>query len=293
MQVAVIVNPVAGPPRGRLSGRQAQDLLESRGAEVSLHLTNASGHATELARQAAGRADLVVAVGGDGTVMEVASGLVGTGCPMAVLPTGSGNDFAVANGVTDLDLGLASIFAGVTRELDVGALDDAMFFNSVGLLGSGLVSDTASRLWRWLGRHRYLVAGVYHVMRFRGQRLRWLSPGSDEAVIDDIFMLVEICNGPLTGGGFRFAPDAVFDDRLLDICLFRKTGWLTGLGMLPSAAKGRIIHHPAVSVLRASDMRFVSDQPVAYHRDGEPGILAPGMHRIWIQAEKLLFCRPA
>ncbi len=293
MHIFLIANPVAGPTRGRLRGQQAQDLLEARGAQVSLVTTKEPGHATEIARQAAGRADLVVAIGGDGTVLETASGLFNTECPLAVLPTGSGNDFAVANGVTNVEQGLASIFAGVTLELDVGALDGDLFFNSLGLLGSGLVSGTASRLWRWLGNRRYLLAGAYQVVKFKGQRLRWLAPGSDEVVIDDKFMMVEVCNGPLTGGGFRFAPDAEFDDGLLDICLIRKTNLMTGLGMLPGAARGQVIKNQAVSVLRSRDIRFVSDLPVAYHRDGEPGILDPGVHSVRVLAEKLLFRRPA
>ncbi len=293
MRILVIANPVAGPSRGRLSGEQAGDLLTARGARVTVQTTRAPGHATELAREAVGSVDVVVAVGGDGTVLETASGLVGTGLPLAVLPSGSGNDFATANGVGTIAAGIESIFAGQVCELDVGALDEALFFNSVGLLGSGLVSGTANRLRRWLGQRRYVLAGAYHVMTFKGQRLQWLAPGSDETVIDDVFMMVEVCNGPLTGGGFRFAPDAVFDDGLLDICLFRMVGALTGLRLLPRAAGGQTINHTAASVLRAGDMRFVSDEPVAYHRDGEPGILPAGMHRIRILEEKLRFCRPA
>ncbi len=293
MRIRVIANPIAGPPRGRLSGEQAAELLTARGAEVTVETTRAPGHATDLAAAAAGTVDVVVAVGGDGTVMETASGLVGTGCPLAVLPAGSGNDFATANGVGTLAAGIESIFAGRRCELDVGTLDGDLFFNSVGLLGSGLVSGTANRMRRWLGRNRYVLAGAYHVVAFKGQRLRWLAPGGDEAVIDDIFMLVEVCNGPLTGGGFRFAPDASFDDGLLDIFLFRKVGALAGLRLLPRAASGRIIGHTAASVVRAADMRFTSEQPVAYHRDGEPGVLAAGTHHIGILEEKLLFCRPA
>ncbi|PIV81025.1 hypothetical protein COW53_06605 [bacterium CG17_big_fil_post_rev_8_21_14_2_50_64_8] len=293
MQVVVIANPVAGTSHGRIGGETARELLTGRGAEVVLHTTDHPGHATDLARDSAGSADVVVAVGGDGTLMETATGMVGTGCPLAVLPSGSGNDFATANGITNLEVGLESVFAGNIRELDVGDLDGDLFFNSVGLLGSGMVSAAAARLWRWLGRYRYVVAGGWVILRMSGQRVRWLAPGCEEAVIDDRFMLVEICNGPLTGGGFRFAPDAAFDDGLLDICLVRTMSAWTGLGLLPKASRGRIIDHGAVSVIRSPDMQFESDEPVGYHRDGEAGVLSPGRHRIRVREEKLLFCRPA
>jgi len=292
MKITVIANPVAGTSRGRIGGDRACALLAERGAEAVLHLTEGPGHATDLAREAAASADCVVAVGGDGTLMETATGLAGTGCPLAVLPSGSGNDFATANGIASLQAGLDSVFSGHIRELDVGELDGELFFNSVGLLGSGLVSGTAAGLWRWLGKYRYVLAGAAVIARLRGQRVRWLGPGSEEAVIDDRFMLVEICNGPLTGGGFRFAPDAAFDDGLLDICLVRTMSPWTALGILPKASRGRIIDHGAVSVVRANDMRFESAEPVTYHRDGEAGVLEPGIHRIRIREEKLLFCRP-
>lgn len=293
MKAVVIANPVAGPARSRLGGPEARDLLAARGAEVRLEITGHPGHATELAREAADTADVVVAVGGDGTVLETASGLAGTGCPLAVLPSGSGNDFATANGITGTEAGLDSIFAGRTSELDVGALDGDLFFNSVGLLASGLVSGTAAGLWRGLGRYRYVLAGAWQIARYRGQHVKWLPPGGDRAVIDDRFMLAEICNGPLTGGGFRFAPDASFTDGVLDICLVRTMSPLTAMGLLPKAAAGRIIDHHAVSVLRSADVRFVSEEPVAYHRDGEPGVLPAGEHRVRLREEKLLFYRPA
>jgi len=292
MQAVVIANPVAGPQRGRLSGDEACALLRARGHRTDLQITTHSGHATEIARQAAGSADVVVAVGGDGTVHETATGLVGTGCPLAVLPSGSGNDFAVGNGLTNVEAGLAGLDAGTLVEIDVGRLDDMPFFNSVGLLGNGLVSATAAKLWRWLGRHRYTLAGAWHVVRSHGQEVQWFPPGTTEPVIEDTFMLAEICNGPLTGGGFRFAPDARFDDGVLDICLARRVSVIEGLAILPKAAAGRIIEHPAFTVLRAASMGFSSESPVAYHRDGEYGTLAPGMHTVAIGDAKLLLYRP-
>ena len=105
-------------------------------------------------------------------------------------------------------------------------------------------------------------------------------------------MLVEICNGPLTGGGFRFAPDADFSDGLLDACLIRKLNVITGLRLLPAASRGVRLDHPSVSLIRGSGLQFTCDEPVAYHRDGEPGMLPAGTHVLRVIDQKLLVRRP-
>ena len=96
--IAVIANPFAGTSRGRLSGAEAVAALRQTGFDARLCPTEGPGHARQLAAEIAGHSDLVVALGGDGTIHEVAGGLVGTDCPLGVLPSGSGNDFAVGIG---------------------------------------------------------------------------------------------------------------------------------------------------------------------------------------------------
>lgn len=293
-RIVVIANPIAGTGRGNLSGPRALELLACRGCGAELLVTGGQGEAARLAAESAGAADLVVALGGDGTVHEVAKGLVGTGCPMAVLPAGSGNDFAAGIGCGTVELGLQAILAGEDFEVDACALDDRPFFNSVGLLGSGEVSARALRLWRWLGRNRYVLAGALTIPGFRGQRLRWDTPRHEgPAAIDDVFMMVEICNGPLTGGGFRFAPDADFSDGVLDACLVRMISPLTGLRLLPSASRGARIDHPAFSMIRGAQLQFTCDAPIACHRDGEPETLPAGTHVLRVLDQKLLVRRRA
>ena len=239
--------------------------------------------------QAVGNYDLVVAMGGDGTVHEVATGLSGKGCPMAVVPSGSGNDFATGIGCPTVSAGLEAIFRGRDFPVDVCALDGQKFFNSLGLLASGLVSGGASRLWRWLGGARYTLAAVSTLVKYRGQDVKWEVSGDGGAeVFSDRFFFAEVCNGPLTGGGFRFAPDAVFDDGMMDACLIRPVGPVTGLKLLPAASSGKRIEHPAINVVRCSTLTLTSDQPVAVHLDGEPKVVPAGRHLIEVLPEKLM-----
>ena len=284
----VLANPHAGTSRRRLGGEAAAGLLREMGHEVTVHLTTGPGDAVIQASRAADSFDLVVAVGGDGTVHETATGLAGTGCPLAVLPSGSGNDFAVGIGCATVDEGLTAIAAGQDRALDICALDGEVFVNSVGLLASGLVSGRAARLWRWLGSGRYTLAAVATMLNYRGQEVVWEIERNDgPETISDRFFFAEICNGPFTGGGFCFAPDARYDDGLLDACLIRSVGPMTGLKLLPAASRGERLEHEAISVVQCPRLTFTSAEPVAVHLDGEPKVMPAGRHTIEVLPEKL------
>jgi diacylglycerol kinase (ATP) len=282
-KAAVIANPFAGPAQGRLSGLEAVALLQERGFDPELLVTESRGHATELARQAAENHDLVVSVGGDGTVHEVAEGLAGTGCPLGVLPSGSGNDFAMGIDCPDVESGLKAISGGRIMECDTALFDGRFFVNSAGLLASGLVSLKAARLWRWLGRNRYLLASVAVLLSYRGQEVNWAwDEGGEQKNLPGRFLMAEICNGPSTGGGFRFAPDAAFADGALDACLIRPVGLITLARLLGPASRGEALDLEAISLIRSGRIVFTSDQPVGYHLDGEAEMLPAGEHVIEI-----------
>jgi YegS/Rv2252/BmrU family lipid kinase len=285
-RLLVIANPFSGHSRLRLDPQEAVTRLREMGHEVTVHLTTGPGDATVQAARAVDGFDMVVALGGDGTVHETATGVSGTGLPLAVLPSGSGNDFAVGVGCPTLAAGLEAIAAGQNRALDVCALDGEKFFNSLGLLASGLVSGGASHLWRWLGGARYTLAAVGTLLKYRGQQVTWEFAGAES--LSGRFFFAEICNGPLTGGGFRFAPDARFDDGLMDACLIRPINPVTGLKLLPAASRGRRLEHEAISVVRCPRLTFASDQPVAVHLDGEPTEVPAGRHEVAVLEEKIL-----
>lgn len=292
----VIANPFAGTSRGRLSGVDAVERLRAMGLEAGLRPTTGPGHASQLAAEAARQCDVVVAVGGDGTIHEVAAGLVGTDCALGVLPTGSGNDFAVGLGCGTIEAGLAAIVSGRVLTIDVCALDEEPFVNSLGLLASGVISNTAARLWRWLGKFRYVAASLYAIIAYHGQPVSWrLEIAGDEAAKEQSgrFLLAEFCNGPLTGGGFRLVAGADFSDGLMDLCLVRPIGLIDGLKILPGAAGGNPIVHPAFERCRTHRVEFESTEPVAFHLDGEASVLPAGRHVVQVLESKLRVMVPA
>jgi len=287
-RIRLIANPYSGTPQGRQGPAGIAEEIRRAGHEVEVALTEGPKHATELAVSGSAGFDMVVAMGGDGTVHEVACGLVGTGCPMGVLPAGSGNDFARGIGCYTQPEGLAAILTGRDVEVDACSLDGRTFVNSLGLLGSGLVSNRAATLWRWLGGYRYVLAAVKTLMNYRGQDVSWtFTDTSGETIIEDRFFFAETCNGPMTGGGFRFAPDAVLDDGRMDVCLIRPMNPLSGLRLLPAASRGERMEHERIDLVSCSELTFTCDETVGYHLDGEAGYLEPGRHTIRVLEEKL------
>lgn len=293
--VVIIANPFAGTSRKRLDAEAARRLLSGAGFNAELRLTTASGHAAELAAEAAVEGvDLVVSLGGDGTVHEVASGLAGTDTPLGVLPSGSGNDFARAVGCFTVEDAVRTLSTGIDQEVDTASLDGEFFINSLGLLASGLISLRAANLWRWLGHWRYTVASAATLLSYFGQDVQWRLFRGDELVMEKEgrYLLAEICNTPFTGGGYVFAPDARPDDGLLDVCLVKKISPWTSMRQLPRAKSGNMVH-PAISVSPCTRLEFKVEQPVGYHRDGEAAMLAAGTHVVQIENKSIRVRVPA
>lgn len=287
-RILIIANPFSGTPQGRFGPEGVARTIRAAGHDVDVAWTEGPKHATELAVAGAGSHDIVVAKGGDGTVHEVACGMVGTGCPMAVIAAGSGNDFARGIGCHQPEQGLDAILNGRDTEVDACELDGRTFVNSLGLLASGLVSNRAATLWRRLGGARYTLAAVKTIVSYQGQEVTWRIPGhGDGSVLEGRFFFTEICNGPFTGGGFRFGPDASLVDGLMDACIIRPVGPLTGLRLLPRASRGERVEHEKIEQIRCAELSFDSPEPVAYHLDGEAGWLEPGRHDVRIKGDKL------
>ena len=129
-----IVNPVSGSGRGRRDFARVEALLRERGAAYEAVYSEHPGHAVALARAAVEAGErCIIAVGGDGTVNEVASVLVNTGVVMGVLPFGTGNDLArVAGFPEDPEAAVDTLLAGRTRRMDAGMANDRFFLNVSG-----------------------------------------------------------------------------------------------------------------------------------------------------------------
>jgi diacylglycerol kinase (ATP) len=281
--VRAIFNPMAAGGRGAHLEPDLRARLTRTAKEASVKLewieTQAPGHAIELAGEAAeDGCELVIAVGGDGTVNEVVNGLMRAEhrdhpTTLGVVPVGSGNDFAWFAGVSlDPIAACQRLFDGRTRVVDVGHIREASgreryFNNGCGFGFDAQVAVEARSFKRLRGFLVYLIA-VLKTLVFHHQvpslRLRF-----DERELTRPTMMLTISNGRRHGGGFLITPEAELDDGLFDICL---AGPLSRLGMLliiPRFMRGTHVTHKKVQMDRARRVTVEAPLPQAIHLDGE------------------------
>ncbi|MBI4543970.1 MAG: diacylglycerol kinase family lipid kinase [Gemmatimonadetes bacterium] len=277
----VILNPVSGGGAGRRLRAELERELSARALEYTVIETSHRRHAQELARTAALQgAPAVVAAGGDGTVHEVANGLLDgrargeSATPaLAVIPLGTGNDFAkLIPGVLQRGAPYDMIAAGHTRVFDVGRAEwpggSEFFINGMGTGVDVEVVRQVERMPHLPGMVRYLVGLLRAVLGFRAIPLRIRL---DEEWIEQRLMMIALGNGPCIGGGFYVCPAAVPDDGLLDVCLVRELRYGEIARVVPRVMRGTHGDLPQVTMRRARSIELHArdQQPLFFQLDGE------------------------
>jgi YegS/Rv2252/BmrU family lipid kinase len=268
MKLAVIANPCAGRGRVRKFLRSFLPEAKASGRNIMIYTSKRAGHATELAREAAGSCDAVCVIGGDGTVHEVVNGLMPEPVPMVVIPSGSGDDFAkLVNCPRSAAEMFAVVDSGTGVKLDVIDCGVRYCANSVGLGFEAQVTRNSRSIKRLKGLPLYLLAVAKALAEFHNPVLSVFS--DDGRHFGGPRLLVSVGNGVSAGGGFYLTPDASPDDGLIDVCLVEKMGRLRMLGLLPLSLKGTHTEKPPVTMLRTRALRVECDEPLHVHIDGE------------------------
>jgi diacylglycerol kinase (ATP) len=239
-------------------------------------------HLRELARGAAEEgAELIVAVGGDGTVNEVGAGIVGIpGVELAVIPRGTGVDFGRTYGIPrKLDRAVEVALHGRTREIDAGRVGyrawsgeagEAWFFNAAGVGMSGAVAKRTNESTKALGgKVSYLWSTLAVFARWRNTEVR---VSVDGEIRGGRMNEIVVANGRYLGGGMMLCPEASPDDGLFDVLLIGDITKRDLVQTLPKIYRGTHLPHPKAELLRGTVVSVDSDQPLPVQLDGEqPG----------------------
>jgi YegS/Rv2252/BmrU family lipid kinase len=276
-KVMIILNPMADM---RNAWRAASDLrpqiTEYGGADWSG--TVYPTHATQLARQAAESGyDMVIAMGGDGTVHEVVNGLMQVPEDqrpiLGVVPVGSGNDFAHAVGIPmESDRALAHALHGEPSAIDVGMMTDEhgrkeYFDNTLGIGFDAVVTIRSHKLPVLRGFLMYLTAVIQTILlNFDPSVMKMQIDGAPR---EQSNLLLAVCNGPREGGGFLVAPEAKVDDGLLHFVMIRKVSRLMMFRLIPEVMRGTHGRFEQVTLGTCKRLTLSADRPIYVHADGE------------------------
>lgn len=272
-----ILNPAAAGGRAARAEPLIREAFAGRpGAQPEFAVTQCPGHAVELAAEAARKGyDPVVAVGGDGTVSEVANGLLafaGSIPSLAVIPIGTGNDFARSLGIP---IGLRKAVevavggAGVARAVDAAHCGVGYF---VGVAGAGFDARVAKAVnaapaWMKIGALPFVFYTLREIVRNRNPDLVIELDGV--TVLRLRSLLVSVSNCRFSGGGMQLAPGAEPDDGLLDVCVVGDASVAEVVRLLPRVFSGGHVRHPKVAIHRASRIRILGPSEVHAQADGE------------------------
>jgi len=267
----VVANPIAGRGSARRQAELLTEGLRSSGIDAELHLTTARGDGRARVRREAdaGRLDLVVSVGGDGTLGEVVSGLTDAPARVASLPMGTANVLALDLGLPRTVDGLLELIrGGRTTEVDVALVNGRPSFLVTGIgFDAILVRALEQARTGPITRLTYIYRGLGVLRRYRAPRL---SVSIDDEPLPGTFGLVLISNVIHYAGLRCMAADRRLNDGLFEAYLFRKAG---RAALLAQALRGVTTGFPGGSVERLQGRRFriESTEPVPYQVDGDYG----------------------
>ena len=297
-RIGFIVNPAADA--GRCAARWAalQERFRQDGIQGKSRFTSQRGDAVRLAQEMGRECEVVVAVGGDGTLFQVASGLLlggATETQLGVVPLGTGNDAAQQCGLGDPAQARLALRANRTLSLDairIGCQAQgkpvsryALLFAAAGLISEAL-ERTTPRVKRLFGRRLAYPMGALRAIRsYDAPRMRVTCDGQ---TWEKRFLLVCASNGELSGGGMRLAPDARMDDGLLDVNLCEALSRAATIPLLWQIWRGVRPSHPKLRYFTARSVAVEADPSIAVAADGELIGETPARFEVVPRALKIL-----
>jgi diacylglycerol kinase (ATP) len=276
-----LVNPASDNGATGRRWPQIANVAASRGLAGDTLFSQGPGHLSQLASHAVdGGAELLVVVGGDGSVNEVANGVAERDVQVAVVPRGTGWDFARSLGIPRrVEDAVGVALGGSAREIDLGRVhyrswagnDELRWFANVGSVGmSGAIAQRANETTKALGgRVSYLLATLSVFARWKIGDVR---VSVDDNVRGGRMHDVIVANGPYVAGGMKLCPEAAPDDGLFDVLLIGDLTKRDLMLTLPKTYRGTHLPHPKAEVLRGTVVTVDSPSPLPIELDGEqPG----------------------
>jgi len=269
-KTAFVVNPTSGAGYAGKTWPHIAAMLDQSGQQYKVYFTRGRGDGTTLAAKAVKEgAELVVAVGGDGTLFEVVNGIDPDQTVFAVIPLGTGNGFrrscALPGQWQAVLLGLSS---WQPRRIDLGVINGTYFLNVAGIGFDAAVAEMASEKYKMIkGYTAYVVAFFDELTHFDHFSTR--IDCAEWEIEQQNTLVVVVANGSYYGGGFTIAPQADIDDGKLDLIIIRKMTNPETTVLAFQALVGKHLDHSAVIATKIDHIKIEADHQVLVHIDGE------------------------
>ncbi len=260
----IIANKTSGKGNGAKCLSKATAYLDERGIPYTVHETTRVGHAKAMTQElCASGADVIVALGGDGTFHEVLNGIDFAKARLGLVPAGRGNDFAIGTKAASLDpvKAIASIVDGTPKELDYIQISDKRCLN-VG--GTGLDVEVLLKTAKSKNKISYVTSLFRCLLRYKPYHVQVTANGETN---DYDCIMVGVCNGTQIGGGIRLSPVSIADDGKLDVIIMEKPKHVPTVFVMPKFVKGKHMNEPYTKRIICESVKIQTPAPVQL--DGE------------------------
>lgn len=265
--IRFIINPTSGKKSNVDVAAHIKLHLNHQKYSHDIVYTAHAGHAPELAREAAENGcKMVVAVGGDGTVNEVARGLLNTETAMAILPKGSGNGLARHLQVPlDLEGALHVLSEGHTTSIDSGSINEHPFVTTAGIGFDAYISSVFAGSKK-RGLQSYVELVMKEVRSYKHLPVKVSINGRE---LDTDCFVMAFANAAQYGNNAYIAPEADIQDGLLDVCLVRTLDLIKALNLSYCMLTNQLAHADSAEYFKTKHIKVETEEPMMFHADGE------------------------
>ena len=258
MKYIFIVNPESAKGNAMKIIGNIEKVCKQEHIEYEVCYTLAQGDATRLAQSYKDEANIIYAVGGDGTLSEVLNGVVGTKNRIGIIPAGSGNDFYR----TVKELGKTEI------ESDVGVINGKYFLNiaCVGIDAEVANNVPLMKKKNVKVKNLYTASILYTFTHFKFKQIHFKSQEKDEK---GNFTILSICNGRYYGGGYNISPKASLEDNYFDVYYINKLRLPSIINLLLKLKKGKLEQDKRTNHFKTNNITVTSEEPIRFNVDGE------------------------
>jgi len=277
---SLLVNPACGGGTGAAAAESVARILRAAGHDVAVTPTPGVRETHGLVDDAVGRGDVVVLVGGDGTLSSVAGRVAARGGTLGLVPAGRGNDFARMLGLPSAPAAAAQVLmSGSPKTVDL--LQVTIPGGEPRVIAGSAYSGLDARageivdMVRWMPvRLQYPYSALHAMATYRPARFRVTVDGDGAEYTGSS---VVVANSAYYGNGMKIAPAAVVDDGLLDVVIIEAESRRTLMRALPKVYAGAHVDLPGVHVRRGRRVEVTASPQVSMGGDGEPVGRLPGL----------------
>lgn len=278
-----IVNPVAGRTHPKNNLQHIIDLFKNNGYHVTVKKTASKGHATELVLKHGNKHDIIVCNGGDGTLNEVISGVMGLGRKVVLgyIPSGTTNDFASSLNLSDkVDTAAMTILNGQPRTVDIGLFGENRYFSYIASFGAftGSSYSTPQSYKNLIGHLAYVLDGMRDIPNIRPHHVRVEVDGQ---TYEGDYLFGAVSNSISIGGLLKLDSSKVdLNDGLFEIILVKNPRTPLELSRMLLSISKKEYTDKSIQIIKAQEATFYMEEVIPWSIDGE---FEAGANKIRIQ----------